>query len=212
MLDCDVFFSSRIFGVDAENELFRRLEETGTSETIHFWESLHPAVVLGALGNAHRDVHEEECRRDNVPITHRLSGGGAVVIAQGCLNYSFFLSLELHPKLRDVECSYRTILGSIVQALAVPSLAIRGMSDLAIGKDKISGNAQRRGRRALLHHGTVLYDFDVRYMERYLKQPARQPAYREGRSHLAFVTNVALGPDLIKERITRAWNMVKRDD
>jgi lipoate-protein ligase A len=57
----------------------------------------------------------------------------------------------------------------------------------------------------------VLYDFDVRLMERYLKQPARQPAYRDGRSHSAFVTNVALGPGPIKERITRAWNMLKRD-
>jgi lipoate-protein ligase A len=211
MLDCDVFFSSRIFTVDADTELFRALEETGTAETIHFWESLQPAVVLGALGNARRDVHEDACKKDKVPITHRLSGGGAVVIAQGCLNYSFLLSLESRPALRDVEFSYRTILGRIVDALSVPSLAICGTSDLAVGNYKISGNAQRRGRRALLHHGTVLYDFDVGFMERYLKQPERQPAYRAGRSHSAFVANIALSPDTIKERITRAWNTLKRD-
>ena len=48
---------------------------------------------------------------------------------------------------------------------------------------KICGNAQRWKRRAFLHHGTILYDFDLAKIERYLRLPARQPDYRAGRAH-----------------------------
>jgi lipoate-protein ligase A len=50
-----------------------------------------------------------------------------------------------------------------------------------------------------------LYDFDIAAMERYLKIPERQPAYRAGRSHAAFVTNAPLGRKSIEERMACVW-------
>ena len=86
--------------------------------------------------------------------------------------------------------------------LNLPGLAIRGTSDLVLGDRKVSGNAQRRGRRALLHHGTLLYDFDAQWMMRYLKEPRRQPSYRAERTHEAFVTNMPLDSRTIKDAIS----------
>jgi hypothetical protein len=43
-------------------------------------------------------------------------------------------------------------------------------------------------------------------MERYLQEPDRQPAYRAGRPHDAFVTNVRLQPHAIKAALIRAWD------
>ena len=60
---------------------------------------------------------------------------------------------------------------------------------------KVSGNAQRRGRRALLHHGTLLYDFDPGLAARYLKEPIRRPAYRSGRCHADFIGNLPLSAE-----------------
>ena len=207
MLDYVVFFSSCFF----DTEPFRTLEEGGSRETLQFWECEERMVVVGASGQWNRDLHEEACTADKVPVVQRLSGGGAVIVGRGCLSYSMVLSLEAKPELRSVAHSYTLILGRIVERLGLPSLAVRGMSDITIGDRKISGNAQRRGRRALLHHGTILYDFDVRCMERYLKEPQRQPAYRAGRSHSDFVTNAPLERDAIKDGITRAWNDLKGD-
>jgi lipoate-protein ligase A len=186
--------------------LFHRLEETGSGETLRFWEARQPAVIVGSLGVVGREVHEDVCFADHVPIIRRLSGGGAVVIAQGCLNYSLVLSLDARPELRHVGHSYRLILSRVVAALGVPGLDVQGQSDLAVGQQKVSGSAQRRGRRALLHQGTVLYRFDVRHMERYLKEPQRQPAYRARRPHSLFVTNAPLQPELIRTAIARAWD------
>jgi lipoate-protein ligase A len=182
--------------------LFQKLERGGTNETLRFWECSQPAVVVGASGHIGQQVHEKACVEDGVPILRRTSGGGAVVIGPGCLNYSLLLSLAERPELYGVANSYQRILTRIAEALSVPRLAIRGISDLAIDDRKISGNSQRRGRRALLHHGTILYDFNVLLMERYLKSVRRQPAYRSGRSHQDFVTNALLPRAAIEQAIT----------
>ena len=186
--------------------LFRALEDNDTGETLRFWESGRAAVIVGSFGALGRQVHEEACLIDDVPVIRRASGGGAVVVARGCLNYSLVLSLEARPELRDVRHSFGVILGRIVEALEIPALAVRGDSDLAIDQRKVSGSAQRRGRRALLHHGTFLYAFDVPSIERYLKEPERQPAYRAGRRHAAFVMNAPLGAETIKAAVRRAWD------
>ena len=187
--------------------LFQELEEGGRHETLRFWETRQPAVVIGSFGASGREIDERACLADGVPVIRRLSGGGAVVVGPGCFNYSLLLSLDARPELRHVSRSYHAILGVIVQALAVPGLQVEGISDLAVGGRKVSGNAQRRGRRALLHHGTFLYAFDVSIMERYLKEPVRQPAYRAGRRHAAFVTNALVGPAAITAALTRGFRL-----
>jgi lipoate-protein ligase A len=74
-------------------------------------------------------------------------------------------------------------------------------SDLAIGDRKFAGHAQRRTRTTLLHHGTILYDFDLGCVGRLLREPARQPAYRRGRSHADFLVNVPLALEALLARL-----------
>ena len=195
-------------GVALDTALLHALDEKGIGEALRFWESPRPVVIVGHSNAVDREVYEAACLADGVPIVQRVSGGGAVVVGRGCLNYSLALSLDARPELRDVKRSYRLILGRIVRALGLPGLAVRGTSDLALGERKVSGSAQRRGRRALLHHGTLLYDFDMRLMDRYLREPVRQPAYRAGRRHAAFVGNAPLAPEVIKARLAGAWSAV----
>jgi len=84
------------------------------------------------------------------------------------------------------------------------------LTDLAWRDRKVSGNAQRRGRRALLHHGTVLYDFDPALAERYLRQPPRQPAYRMQRGHRAFMGNLPLSRETVRRRVSEALDAIVR--
>jgi lipoate-protein ligase A len=185
--------------------VFQAVEAGRGGEVLRVWESDRTAVIVGHSGVADREVREEACAGDGVPVLRRTSGGGAVVVGRGCLNYALVLSLEARPELRDVATSYALILGRLVAALDAPGLAVRGTSDLALGDRKVGGSAQRRGRRALLHHGTILYDFDAALMERFLKDPARQPAYRAGRGHSAFVDNLPIPRALIQARLAGAW-------
>jgi lipoate-protein ligase A len=189
--------------VDFDARLFQQLETGKGSETLRCWESERNAVVVSALARVSQQVHEDACRQDDVPILRRISGGGAVVIGPGCLNYTLILSLDARPELRSVPDSYCRILTSIKDALAIPLLAVRGSSDLAIGDRKISGNSQRRGRHALLHHGTILYNFDSALMDRYLRTPARAPKYRADRVHTQFVSNAPLTRQDIVQAISK---------
>jgi lipoate-protein ligase A len=75
---------------------------------------------------------------------------------------------------------------------------------LAIAGRKVSGNAQRRGARALLHHGTLLYAFDARVAQRYLKEPARRPDYRGDRRHAEFLGNLPLSSRQIRDALNGA--------
>ncbi|MDH5640954.1 MAG: hypothetical protein OEY28_06635, partial [Nitrospira sp.] len=86
-----------------------------------------------------------------------------------------------------------------------PTTTFRGISDLAIGERKISGNAQRRLRRAILFHGTILHGMQSDVIARYLTHPLRQPDYRRDRPHDSFLRTIEAPPADIKRAIAEAW-------
>jgi lipoate-protein ligase A len=128
------------------------------------------------------------------------------------LLFSLVLAYERSPALREIRPSYGYILGRIRDELAdlVPGLQLAGVSDLAWQGRKCSGNAQQRKRDHLLHHGTLLHGFDAQRIERYLHMPGRQPDYRGGREHAAFLTNVPIDRPELVQRLREAWKAGSR--
>jgi len=180
--------------LEKERELHRQAESASfPREFVLVWECEERAVILGRGGRAGDQVHAGACHHDNVPILRRDSGGGAVLLGPGCLGYTLILHLERRPHLRDIEASYRCILGDVAQAAGL-ARAEQSETDLVLSGHKFAGCSQRRMRRTLLHHGTLLYDFAIVDMERYLSEPARRPAYRGERGHVDFVANAAIHP------------------
>ena len=176
-------------------------------EVLRLWECPEPAVILGAGCRLGQDVDEAACRADGVPILRRASGGGTVLLGPGCLLHSLVLNYERDPALRDISAAYTYILDRIRAALAdvLPGLELAGISDLAVGGRKVSGNAQQRKQRHLLHHGTLLYDFDLGQVGRYLHPPAQQPDYRNQRDHAAFLMNLPIPRAELARRLRTAW-------
>ena len=75
--------------------------------------------------------------RRRVPVLRRFSGGGAVVLGPGCLNYAVVLSLVSWPELTNVAASFHVILGRIVAALGISGLSIAGGTDLVLDGRKV---------------------------------------------------------------------------
>jgi lipoate-protein ligase A len=190
-----------------DEALLLEAEDGRGGEVLRLWEWPAPAVVLGSGGVLADDVDEPACAADGVPILRRASGGGTVLLARGCLCFSLVLAYARSPLLGEIRSSYAFILSTLADVLAdlVPGAAPAGISDLAAGGRKFSGNAQQRKRRHLLHHGTLLYDFDLALLARYLRPPPRQPEYRRGRDHAAFVMNLPCSADELRRRLRRAW-------
>jgi len=100
-------------------------------------------------------------------------------------------------------------MGRLQQALAPlvdSTISIQGFTDLVLGTQKFSGNAQYRKRRALLFHGTFLLSFDISLIEKLLLSPSKQPPYRQNRSHGHFLTNLNLPPHRVKETLKKSWS------
>lgn len=173
---------------------------------LRFWEMTRPTVVVGMNSKLSDEVWLETCRRDNVRVARRCSGGGSVVLASGCLVFSLVLPINSSGTL-DVRSSIYEVLGCLVARLSARGLNVSsaGISDLVLDDRKCSGNSQRRLRRYFLHHGTLLYDFDAELAERYLPLPPRAPAYRQGRAHRDFLTNLPLQRSELLECLREAF-------
>jgi lipoate---protein ligase len=191
-----------------DEALLLEAESGQGGETLRLWEWPRPAVVLGSGCRLAEDANESACLADDVPILRRASGGGTVLLGARCLCFSLVLSYDRSTALGEIRSSYCYILGRISDALSgiLPGITCAGTSDLAVDGRKFSGNSQQRKARALLHHGTLLYHFDLDQLSRYLRIPARQPDYRGGRDHAAFLTNLPANAADLRQRLLTAWD------
>ena len=169
------------------------------SPVLRFWEADRFAVVLGASGRIDREVHRDLCRADGVAVARRSSGGGTVVIGPGAMNLTVVVPIEVDPRFAAVDVAQKAVLGRVAEGLAraVPGVGVQGSGDLTLGDRKFSGSAQRRLRRTVMIHATLLYDFPLDRVDRYLPPPPRQPNYRRDRPHADFLANLPLGRDAI---------------
>ena len=203
----DLTLPSAADNLALDEALLLEAEAGRGGEVLRLWEWSRAAVVLGAGCALADDVDEAACRADGVPVLRRASGGGTVLLGPGCLCYGLVLSYERGPALREITPSYAYILGRTRDALGglLPGIERAGTSDLMDAGLKFSGNAQQRKRHHLLHHGTLLYDFDLPRIARYLRMPGRQPDYRARREHAAFLRNLPAGAEELKRRLRVGW-------
>jgi len=167
------------------------------------WPAAGNAAQLQASGFA--PSHPQEAA-----ILATLAPGAytAIVAGAGCLMYSVVLKYEGREHLRLLDDVHRHVLGKVLSALAplTPGAEHVGTSDLALDGRKFSGNSVRCKRDHLLYHGTLLYNFDLTLIGRFLKMPPRQPSYRRDRQHNDFVTNLALSSATLCQSLAAAFN------
>ncbi len=156
-----------------------------------FYENFR-SIILGRSLNKAEEIYEH---KRHSPVIRRGSGGGSVVHFYGNLNYALILNLSDYPELQSVKKSYEAILDAVVRAFggfATPA----GISDIAISQlgalRKISGNAQLRKRKRLLHHGTIIYNTrNISDISFCLRSPPQEPDYRGKRAHDDFLIRSA---------------------
>ena len=153
---------------------------------LRLWWGGPPTVVLGCADKPETACHPDVCDRLGIDVVKRITGGGTVLQTAGVLNYS--LTMPDSGRL-DIHRVFRLGADLIIGALARLGIDAeqQGISDVAVGDRKISGNAQARKRHGVLLHGTIMVDVDPGLVEAVLKHPTREPDYRQGRSHEDFI-------------------------
>lgn len=168
-------------------------------------------VVLGCSNKAEVEVQQDDCARDGVPILKRYGGGGTVVLYPGCVVASVGTWVQ---SPYQNQRYFKALNHSIIEGLAdihseLIELRQDGISDIVWGHRKVAGTSMFRSRNYLLFQASILVDFDVSIVDRYLKHPSREPEYRRGRSHGDFLTGlnavVNTTPDAVREGLVKNW-------
>ena len=149
-------------------------------------------VVLSRSRDPRREIDLDACAHDRVPVVVRPSGGGAVVLSRGVVAASVLAAAD--PRERFQEFYFRrycAAVAAVLQACGAAGVAMDGVSDLRLGDRKVAGSSLRLWGEKVLFQVSVLVCPDLALMERYLRHPSREPAYRRGRPHREFVTTLA---------------------
>jgi lipoate-protein ligase A len=204
----DLTFPTPEANLACEEALLDECEERGGPEVLRFWEHPRHFVVLGQSNHIASEIDLDACAREGIPVFRRRSGGGTVVQGPGCLNYALVLRMSADPAFGTITGTNGAVLqriASALQPLVEGRITLEGQSDLTIDGLKFSGNAQRRRLKTLLFHGTLLHGLDMALVERALRMPAKQPAYRNGRRHSNFLRSIPVESVRIKEALCEAW-------
>lgn len=174
---------------------------------LRLWQPENYFVVLGHSNRLRAEANFPACVAHGIPILRRVSGGGAVLQGPGCLNYSLVLDGQAH-EIKNIATAFHYVLERhrhLIETLTGREVRIGGVSDLAVGGRKVSGNAQYRKSRYVLVHGTFLLNFELAAIERCLLLPPKQPEYRDNRPHLEFVANLELSARQLLGGLRKIW-------
>lgn len=156
-----------------DEALLKSVGECKSPNTLRFLSIKPPSVSIGYFQRIRDVVNVEECRKLNIDIARRPSGGGAIYQDyRGEITYAIIV--KSHDELvkgLDIEETYSKLLQWLINALRKLGLNAKHKppNDIVINGKKISGNAQSRKYGAILQHGTILIKTYKNIMAKVLK-------------------------------------------
>ncbi len=153
-----------------EEACVERVGKGDVPPTLFFYEWEKPAVIVGHFQKIHDELNIDNCKLHDLDIIRRTTGGGAIYQDdQGGLTFGVIVPDQMVSK--DINKTYQEICAGVVRGLS--NLGIQSefkpINDIIVNGKKISGSAQTRRSGAVLVHGTLLYDLDVKKMFTFLR-------------------------------------------
>ena len=155
--------SSPAFNLAAEEYLFSR-----TNDDFLLLYVNAPSVVIGSNQAVVNEVDMDFCIDKGIRIIRRMSGGGAVYHDFGNMNYTFIREKTD----RALSSDFLIPVVDVLVSLHVPA-EIGKRKDLWLNGFKISGTAAHISRGRQLHHGTLLYDAEIGFLQKALSPEKR---------------------------------------
>ncbi len=153
-----------------EEVLINKVSKNRTP-TIRFWEWEDKTLTIGRSQKVSNEVDLELCKELDISVIRRPSGGGTMYHAPGReIVYSIIAPRDHFPD--DIKKIYREICGILVKALRDIDIFAEFVkpNSVFIEDKKISGSAQKITKKAVLQHGTILYEANEEEMFSLLKR------------------------------------------
>jgi lipoate-protein ligase A len=171
------------FCLAAEEYLLKNFSE----DIFMLWQSEN-AVVVGKHQNLLGEINYPFVRENNIALCRRISGGGTVFHDAGNVNFSFIKNVK-----SPAEISFKMFTAPVVEALAKLGITATtsGRNDLLINGLKISGNAEHVYKNRVLHHGTLLFDSDLKNLGQAIKVSPGKYESKAVQSNRSPVANIS---------------------
>ena len=132
-----------------EKEVFNHFDG---QDTLLLWSNEN-CVVCGNNQNIYSEVNLDYAKKNNIAISRRYSGGGAVYQDRENLNYTIIT------KCQDIDKVLQTIIEPL-HALGINAV-ISGRNDIMVDGKKISGFAYFADADTYMYHGTLLVNVNI---------------------------------------------------
>jgi lipoate---protein ligase len=173
----DIFFNLAL-----EEYLLRSCKE----DIFMLWQS-EASIVAGKHQNIMAEVNQRFAHKNNLRIARRLTGGGTVFHGPGNLNFTFIVNGEAGKMI-----NFTYFVRPIVDFLAGMGIKaqIGKRNDVLIAGKKISGNAEHIFKTRVLHHGTLLFDANLKTLADSIKITPGRYFDKAIQSHPSEVGNI----------------------
>ncbi|MFV0555030.1 MAG: biotin/lipoate A/B protein ligase family protein [Mangrovibacterium sp.] len=170
------------FNLATEEYLLKNTED----DIFMLWRG-ESSIVVGKHQNALAEINHAYVEEQGLKVARRLSGGGTVFHDPGNINFTFIRHVEHIDKL-----NYAQFLDDVKAVLADLGLTISNSmrDDLMLDGFKISGNAQHVHKNRVLHHGTLLFDSELRRLKNALKVDLSRFEHKAVQSNRSVVANI----------------------
>jgi lipoyl(octanoyl) transferase len=179
------------FNMALDNFLFNSFSPNNSIPTFRTYRWNKPAISLGRFQDAEKVLNIDNCRKDNVAIVKRITGGGAIFHSPDELTYSLVCAAQFF-KADSVKDSYQKITRFLIKAYKalgfsaqyaknykknkkqlgrVSNFCFSGWQDydILIDAKKIGGNAQKRKRAVIFQHGSIPFKIPANIDDYFLK-------------------------------------------
>lgn len=160
---------------------------TAASDTFIIWRN-EPSVIIGKHQNASKEINHAFIDSNKLPVIRRISGGGTVYHDLGCVNFSF-----IYTDRKENLVDFRQFTTPIILFLRDLGLnaAFEGKNNITANGLKVSGNSAHIFKNKVLHHGTLLFNTDLKILGQALKGHEERYNDKSVRSVHAEVTNIS---------------------
>ena len=164
------------------------------SDTIIFCNPATPIVCIGYHQELEKEVNLEYCEKNNIPITRRILGGGAVYLDSNQLFYQIIVSEKNKEIPNSLEKLFSTLLQAPVKTcndIKIPAV-FKPINDIEVNGKKISGNGAGKVDNVSVLTGNFILDFNFDEMVKILKVPNekfRDKIAKSLRERITSITN-----------------------
>jgi len=166
----DLSYPSPYQNLALEEVLARGCEFSPFSATVRLWVN-PPTVVVGRFQDVKAEVDLDTCKKNEIHVARRFTGGGAVFHDEGNLNFTIATRRLEGITLQRIHENNCAVILHVLKNLGLEPILLPPNSVQVSGR-KIAGAAAALGRGYLLWHASILVSTDTRMLNQVLS-PSR---------------------------------------